>query len=112
VSLSGAGNEKQEMTATMSLRQEGERLTGSLEGQFGSGNIATGSISGSEVNFTVPITLTAPASQTTDAIFVGTVGGNQMSGTVQVVGRGSGTFTATRAGRPEPRASPGATPSW
>jgi hypothetical protein len=42
----------------------------------------------------------APASQTTDAIFTGTVSGNQMSGTVQVVGRGAGTFTATRAGRP------------
>lgn len=110
VSLTGTGNEKQELTATMSLQQEGERLTGSLQGQLGSGNIATGSISGSEVNFTVPITLSAPASQTTDAIFVGTVTGNQMRGTVQVVGRGSGTFTATRAGRPEPAASPSATP--
>src|SRR5688572_32398730 len=39
------------------------------------------------------------------AIFVGTITGNQMRGTVQVVGRGSGTFTATRAGRPEPAAS-------
>ena len=65
---------------------------------------------GAEVNFTVPITLPAPASQTTDAMFVGTVRGNQMSGTVQVVGRGPGTFTATRAGRPEPAASPSPTP--
>ncbi|HEY5838921.1 MAG TPA: amidohydrolase family protein [Pyrinomonadaceae bacterium] len=110
VSLTGTGNEKQELTATMNLQQEGERLTGSLQGPLGSGSIATGSISGAEVNFTVPITLPAPASQTTDAMFVGTVRGNQMSGTVQVVGRGSGTFTATRAGRPEPAASPSATP--
>ena len=111
MSLAGTGNEKQELTATMSLRQEGERLTGSLQGQLGSGNIATGSISGSEVNFTVPMTLPAPASQTTDAIFVGTVTGNQMRGTVQVVGRCSGTFTETRDGRPEPAATPSPTPS-
>jgi len=46
----------------------------------------------------VPITLPAPASQTTDAIFTGTITGGEMRGTVQVVGRGQGTFTATRAG--------------
>jgi imidazolonepropionase-like amidohydrolase len=108
VSLAGAGNERQELTATMSLTQEGERLNGSVQGQLGSGTITTGSITGSDVNFTVPITLTAPASQTTDAIFTGTLTGNQMRGTVQIVGRGSGTFTATRAGRPG--ASPSPTP--
>jgi hypothetical protein len=109
VNLTGSGNEKQELTATLNLRQETDRLTGSLAGQLGSGAIVNGSITGSDVNFTVPITLPAPASQTTDAIFTGTVSGNQMSGSVQVVGRGAGTFTATRAARPA--ASPAATPS-
>jgi hypothetical protein len=108
VNLTGSGNEKQELTATLNLRQETDRLTGSLGGALGSGAIVNGSISGSDVNFTVPITLPAPASQTTDAIFTGTVSGNQMTGTVQVVGRGAGTFTATRAGRPT--ASPAPTP--
>jgi imidazolonepropionase-like amidohydrolase len=111
VNLSGSGNEKTELSATLNLRQEADRLTGSLQGQLGSGTIANGTISGSDVNFTVPITLPAPASQTTDAIFTGTVSGNQMSGNVQVVGRGAGTFTATRAARPAPAASPAATPS-
>jgi imidazolonepropionase-like amidohydrolase len=106
VSLSGTGNEKQEFTATLSLQQQAERLTGSLQGQLGSGTISNGTISGGEVNFTVPITLPGPGSQTTDAIFTGTVTGNQMRGTVQIVGRGAGTFTATRAGRPEPAPSP------
>ena len=110
VNLTGSGGERQETTATMTLQQEGERVTGSLQGQLGSGNITTGSVTGSDVNFTVPITLPPPASQTTDAIFTGTITGNQMRGTVQVVGRGSGTFTATRAGRPEPAASPSPTP--
>ena len=35
-----------------------------------------------------------------------TVTGNQMSGNVQIVGRGAGTFTATRAGRPAIAPSP------
>jgi imidazolonepropionase-like amidohydrolase len=107
VSLAGSGNEKQELTATLSLQQQGERLTGSLQGQLGSGTIANGTVAGSDVNFTIPITLPAPATQTTDAIFTGTISGGQMSGTVQIVGRGAGTFTATRAGGPPaPSTSP------
>ena len=111
VNLTGSGNEKQELTATLNLRQETDRLTGSLAGQLGSGAITNGSISAGDISFTVPITLPAPASQTTDAIFTGTVSGNQMTGSVQVVGRGAGSFTATRAGRPTgPSASPSPTP--
>jgi imidazolonepropionase-like amidohydrolase len=98
VTLGGSGNERQEMSGTLTLQQQGDRLTGSLQGQLGSGTIASGTVTGSDINFTVPITLPAPASQTTDAIFTGTISGNEMRGTVQVVGRGPGTFTATRAG--------------
>jgi imidazolonepropionase-like amidohydrolase len=107
VNLGGSGNERQEMSATLTLQQQGERLSGSLQGQLGSGTIASGTVTGSDINFTVPITLPAPASQTTDAIFNGTINGNQMSGTVQIVGRGSGTFTGTRSGGPP---AGGATP--
>jgi hypothetical protein len=113
VNLGGSANEKQELTATLSLQQQGERLTGSLQGQLGSGSIASGTIAGTDLNFTVPITLPAPASQTTDAIFNGTIAGGEMRGTVQVVGRGSGTFTGTRAGGPPAGAATpqgGATP--
>jgi len=100
VNLGASGNERQEMTATLTLQQQGDRLSGSLQGQLGSGTIASGTVTGSDINFTVPVTLPAPATQTTDAIFTGTISGNQMSGTVQIVGRGSGTFTGTRAGGP------------
>lgn len=96
----GSANEKQELTATLNLQQQGERVSGSLQGQLGSGQIANGTVSGGNINFTVPITLPAPATQTTDAIFSGTISGNEMSGTVQIVGRGPGTFTGTRAGGP------------
>lgn len=100
VTLGGSGNERQELSGTLTLRQQGDRLTGSLQGQLGSGTIASGSATGSDINFTAPITLPAPASQTTDAIFNGTIAGGEMRGTVQVVGRGPGTFTATRAEGP------------
>ncbi|MFN2491518.1 MAG: amidohydrolase family protein, partial [Pyrinomonadaceae bacterium] len=108
VNLSGSGNEKQEFTATLNLQQQGGRLTGSLQGQLGSGAIANGTSDAGSVNFTVPITLAAPGSQTTDAIFTGTLTGSQMRGTVQVVGRGSGSFSATRAtaSPPQPAATP------
>src|SRR5438270_1527953 len=102
INLAGSGNEKQEFGVTLNLRQQGEQLSGSLQGQLGSGTIANGTVTGGEVNFTVPITLPAPASQTTDAIFSGTVTGGEMRGTVQVVGRGSGSFVGTRAGAQPP----------
>ncbi|HEX8149337.1 MAG TPA: amidohydrolase family protein [Pyrinomonadaceae bacterium] len=114
VNLGGSGNERQELSATLTLQQQGERLSGSLQGQLGSGTIASGTLVGSDINFTVPITLPAPASQTTDAIFTGTISGGEMRGTVQVVGRGSGTFNGTRAGGgppPAPAATPNPQPS-
>jgi imidazolonepropionase-like amidohydrolase len=109
VNLGGSGNEKQEFSVTLNLQQQGDRVTGSIQGQLGSGSIANGSINGADVNFTVPITLPAPASQTTDAIFTGTIAGGEMRGTVQVVGRGNGTFTGTRAGGAP--AAPATTPT-
>ncbi|HWW76461.1 MAG TPA: amidohydrolase family protein, partial [Pyrinomonadaceae bacterium] len=113
VNLGSSANERQEFNATLTLQQQGERLTGSLQGQLGSGTIASGTVTGSDVNFTAPVTLPAPATQTTDAIFTGTVSGNQMSGTVQIVGRGPGTFTGTRSGGTTPSGTtpPGAQPS-
>jgi imidazolonepropionase-like amidohydrolase len=119
LNLGGSGNEREEFSVTLNLQQQGERLSGTLQGQLGSGQLANGTAAGADVNFTVPVTLPAPASQTTDAIFTGTISGNQMTGTVQIVGRGPGTFTGTRAGGP-PAATPqggttppaaGATPS-
>ena len=107
VNIGGSGNERQEFSVTLNLQQQGERLSGTAQGQLGSGQLANGTVSGADVNFTLPVTLPAPASQTTDAIFTGTISGNQMTGTVQIVGRGPGTFTGARAGGP-PRG--GATP--
>ncbi|HVF44585.1 MAG TPA: amidohydrolase family protein [Pyrinomonadaceae bacterium] len=98
VNLGGSANERQEFSVTLNLQQQGERLSGTAQGQLGSGQLANGTVAGSELNFTIPVTLPAPASQTTDAMFTGTISGNQMTGTVQIVGRGPGTFTGARAG--------------
>jgi imidazolonepropionase-like amidohydrolase len=100
VNLGGAASERAEFTITLNLQQQGERLSGSMQGTLGSGQLANGTVTGGDVSFTVPVTLPAPATQTTDAIFNGTITGNEMRGSVQIVGRGPGTFTGTRAGGP------------
>jgi imidazolonepropionase-like amidohydrolase len=107
----GAGTSQTEFTVTLILQQQGDRLTGSLQGPLGSGQIASGSAAGGDISFTVPVTLPGSASQTTDAQFTGTVSGNEMRGSVQIVGRGPGTFTGTRAGGAAPATAPARQPA-
>jgi hypothetical protein len=87
------------------LEQEGERLRGSIQGGLGSAEIANASSTATgEIRFTVPATFEG---QTAEATFSGRITGNEMQGTVNVVGRDPGTFTGTRAGTPPaPRESP------
>jgi imidazolonepropionase-like amidohydrolase len=83
-----------EKTATLTLRQEGERLSGGLQGDLGTSQIANASMSpAGELKFTAPVTT---GGQTTEATFTGTVTGNEMRGTVTTVGGGNGNFTGTR----------------
>lgn len=83
-----------EKTATLTLRQEGERLSGGLQGDLGTAQIANASLSpAGELKFTAPVTL---AAQTTEATFTGTITGGEMRGTVTTVGGGNGNFTGTR----------------
>ncbi len=100
VNLPGTGEAQSEFAVTLNLQQQGESLTGSLQGALGSGQLGSGSVTGSDVRFNVPVTLPGSASQTTDAIFTGTITGNEMRGQVQIVGRGPGTFTGTRPAPP------------
>lgn len=84
----------QEETATLTLQQEGTRLTGSMQGDLGSVQISGGSIdTAGNMRFTAPVTF---GGQTTEATFTGKITGNQMSGTVQTVGRSPATFTGTK----------------
>jgi len=80
--------------ATLTLQQEGDRVTGSIAGVLGSGEISNASIGASdELRFTVPLNLEG---QTKEATFTGTLSGNEIRGTVTVVGQAPGSFTATR----------------
>lgn len=90
-----------ERSVTLSLQQEGERLSGTIQGDFGSAQIANASVgAGGDIKFTVPITT---GTQTTEATFTGTISGNEMRGTVTTVGTGTGTFNGTRAGGATPQ---------
>jgi imidazolonepropionase-like amidohydrolase len=84
-----------EKTATLNLQQEGERLSGSISGSLGAGEIANASMtSAGEVRFTVPLEIEG---QTKEATFTGRLSGDQIRGTVTVVGLAPGSFTANRA---------------
>jgi imidazolonepropionase-like amidohydrolase len=95
-----------DIPVTLVLEQEGERLHGSIQGGFGSAEIANASAgSGGDIRFTVPATFEG---QTAEATFAGKITGNEMQGTVNVVGRTPGSFTGTRtdASPAQPSASP------
>ena len=84
-------------TITLTLQQEGERITGSISGPLGAGEISNGSASAAgEVRFTVPVNVEGV---TREATFTGTLANNQIRGNVTIVGSAPGTFTATRAGQ-------------
>ncbi len=103
----GAGS----AAVTLLLQQEGDNLRGSIQGALGSSAISSASVStGGNIQFTVPVTV---GGQTTEAAFVGTITGNEMRGTVQIVGRGPGTFNGTRpnSGGNNNRPGGAATPS-
>lgn len=85
-------------TISLTLQQEGERLTGSISGPLGAGEISNGSASNTgEVRFTVSVNIEG---QTKEATFTGNLANNQIRGNVAIVGSAPGTFTATRSGQP------------
>lgn len=83
-----------EKAATLNLTQEGERLSGSISGSLGTGEISNASMTGGEVRFTVPLEIEG---QTKEATFAGTLTGDQIRGTVTVVGSAPGSFTGSRS---------------
>lgn len=85
-------------TISLNLQQEGNRLTGSISGPLGAGEISNASVaSGGDVRFTVVLNIEG---QTKEATFAGTLANNEIRGSVTIVGASPGTFTATRSGQP------------
>ncbi len=83
---------------TLTLQQEGDRLTGSIAGVLGAGEISNASVApGGEVRFTAALNIEG---QTKEATFTGRFANNEIRGNVAIVGSSPGTFTATRSGQP------------
>lgn len=76
----------------ITLKQDGEKLTGTYEGRYGPSEL-TGSIKEKEIEFSVAFV--AEGSRT-EGDFGGTVDGDTMSGNVAFEGAGEGTWSATR----------------
>ncbi len=74
---------------TFVLKQDGETITGTYSGQLGEAKV-TGTIKGDEVTFSFDAQVTV--------VYVGKVdaSGKKMSGTVDLGGQASGTFTAEK----------------
>ena len=81
-------------TLTLNLTQEGERLRGSIQGSLGANDISNASLGANgDLRFTVPVTLRETSEE---ANFSGTLTGNVMRGSVQIIGHPNGTFVGTR----------------
>jgi hypothetical protein len=79
-------------TPTMTFKQDGEKLTGKYNGQFGSADL-TGTVKGNAIQFTFTIDVQG---QQAPATYKGTVEKNTMKGSMDIAGMVSGTFTATK----------------
>ena len=80
-------------TPTITLKQDGDKLTGHYTGQLGESDL-TGTVKGQEVTFTFCVEVQGTA-------LVCTYAGNienkdSLKGTVKIAPLGDGTFTATR----------------
>jgi imidazolonepropionase-like amidohydrolase len=81
---------------TLTLRQEGERVTGSLQGELGTAQVSGSLGADGALRLTIPITLRAG---TEEATFLGTLEGSAIRGRVTIVGHEPGTFNGTRPER-------------
>ena len=79
-------------TPTMTFKQDGEKLSGKYNGQFGSADL-TGTVKGTAIQFSFTIDVQG---QQAPATYKGTVEKDTMKGTMDIGGMVNGTFTATK----------------
>lgn len=85
-------------TATLVLRQEGERVTGTIRSELGEAPITDGSVGANgNLHFRTQIPMGA---QTFEGIFDASINGPEMTGTVQVEATGAIPFTGRRTPPP------------
>jgi hypothetical protein len=76
----------------ITLKQDGEKLTGTYEGRYGVSDLK-GSIKDKEIEFTV---IVLAEGTRVEGVFGGKVDGDSMSGSVEFEGAGDGTWSAVR----------------
>ena len=79
-------------TPTITLKQDGEKLTGHYSGQLGEAEL-TGTIKGNAITFGFQGDLQGTAAKVT---YTGTVEKDTMKGTVDLAGMATGTFTGKK----------------
>jgi hypothetical protein len=80
-------------TPTMTIKQEGNKLTGHYSGQLGESDF-TGSVTGSDFDFAFAVDAQGTK---LDITYKGTIESKDaLKGTVSIAGLGNGTFTAKR----------------
>jgi hypothetical protein len=91
--MSMQGRQGNTMTQTLTLKTDGNKLSGSIKGQRGETPISDGTVDGDKISFTV--TRQTPNGEFKQT-FNGTVDGDNIKGTVQM-GENSRDWTAKRA---------------
>ena len=80
-------------TPTVTLKQEGEKLTGHYSGQLGETDL-TGTVKGQDITFKFSVDAQGTM---LDFVYTGTIESKDaLKGNVSIVGLGEGTFTAKR----------------
>jgi hypothetical protein len=79
-------------TPTMTFKQEGEKLTGTYTGTFGTADLS-GTVKGNAITFSFTADVQGQQAAIT---YKGTVDKNTMKGTLDIAGMVNGTFTATK----------------
>lgn len=80
-------------TPAITFKQDGEKLTGTYNGQLGNTNFA-GTVKGTAIEFSFTVDAQG---QTIDVVYKGTVDGTTMKGAVSMAGgQLSGTFSGTK----------------
>jgi hypothetical protein len=79
-------------TPAITLKQDGEKLTGKYVGQLGNADL-TGTLKGNAIRFTFTLDVQGQQAPVT---YEGTVEKNTMKGKLDIAGMVNGTFTATK----------------
>jgi imidazolonepropionase-like amidohydrolase len=82
------------MDVTLTVRQSGETLTGSLSSMMGESAIYQGTVAGNRISFR--IAFEPPGMPSMEVLFTGTVQGTQITGTASVADMGSFDFTGSK----------------